>query len=422
MKLTFKYKLERLSNTKKEILKELMWHTTKVYNMVLYEIREGQVVIDENKSLNLASNPIYNYERKNNWHSKYLHSHTLQEVVINVVENYKSYKALERKYNENPESLKGKPRFPHFKSKPIQAVLFTKYAIRRKGQKLMLSLSKEMQAKFKVKSLDIVIPRKLNTLVNLESIKQIRITIKNMEYIMEIIYERNEEKLDRTYTNIMAIDLGLNNIVACTNKENNNSMIVSGKELKSKNRYLNKEIERLRQIQMCMLKDSKKYKDTKRIKKLYEQRKNYIETYMHKVSKIVVEYAIENKCNTIVLGDIKDIKHKMDYNKNFVQIPLQNLVQKIEYKAKLKGIKVEKISEKYTSGVSSIDNEPITKEYYDKKRRISRGMFVTNEGKKINADINGSLNILRKYIASKTKLEIVMNNGREQSPIKKRVA
>ena len=42
---------------------------------------------------------------------------------------------------------------------------------------------------------------------------------------MEIIYERNEEKLDRTYTNIMAIDLGLNNIVACTNKENNNPML-----------------------------------------------------------------------------------------------------------------------------------------------------------------------------------------------------
>ena len=69
-----------------------MWHTTKVYNMVLYEIKEGQVKVEENKSLNIASNPIYMYERKNNWNSKYLHSHTLQEVVINVVENYKSYK------------------------------------------------------------------------------------------------------------------------------------------------------------------------------------------------------------------------------------------------------------------------------------------------------------------------------------------
>ena len=74
---------------------------------------------------------------------------------------------------------------------------------------------------------------------------------------------------------------------------------------------------------------------------------------------------------TIVLGDIRDIKHEMNFNRNFVQIPLQNLVQKIEYKAKLKGISVEKISEKYTSGVSAIDNEEITKENYNKKKASS---------------------------------------------------
>ena len=42
--------------------------------------------------------------------------------------------------------------------------------------------------------------------------------------------------------------------------------------------------------------------------------------------------------------------------------------------------------------------EEIIKENYNKRRRISRGIFVTNRGIKINADINGSLNILRKYI------------------------
>ena len=139
----------------------------------------------------------------------------------------------------------------------------------------------------------------------------------------------------------MSIDLGLNNIVGCTNKENSNSILISGKEAKSKNKYINEKIRKLQQIEMKMRKTSKKYKNTKQIKKLYEYRKNYMNTYMHKVSKIVIEYAKVNKCGVIVIGDLKDIKQGMNYNKNFVQIPLYKLVQKIEYKAKLEGIKVE---------------------------------------------------------------------------------
>ena len=250
----------------------------------------------------------------------------------------------------------------------------------------------------------------------------IRIRKKKEEYEMEIIYEKEEKQKNIEWKNIVSIDLGLNNIVACTNIENNKSLLVSGKEMKSKNRYINNEIERLQQIQMKMLKSSNKYKSTKWIKQLHEYRRNYIETYMHKVSKMVIEYAKENKSSTIVIGDIKDIKYKMDYNRNFVQIPIQNLVNKIEYKAKIEGIKVEKVSEKYTSGVSALDEEEIIKENYNPKRRVTRGLFITNTGKRINADINGSLNILRRYVKSKTKLEIVMNNGREQRPIKKRVA
>ena len=422
MRLTFKYKLNKINVKQKEILSELMWHTTKVYNMLLYDIREGKEPINENKNLNIISTPIYRRYRKENWHSKYLHSHTLQEVIINTVENYKSYKRLEKIYKEDKSKLKGEPNFPHFKNKNKQEIVFTKYAIRVRNDLLMLSLSKDMQEKYKSRSLNFLIPRKLKKLIDFESIKMIKIKEEKETYEMEIIYEKEERKINEEWKNILAIDLGLNNIVACTNRENNKTLLVDGKEIKSKNRYINNEIERLQQIQMKMEKNSKKYKNTKKIKKLYEYRKNYIETYMHKVSKMVIEYARENECNTIVIGDIKNIKEKMNYNRNFVQIPIQNLVKKIEYKAKLEGIKIEKISEKYTSGVSAIDEEEIIKENYNPKRRIYRGLFVSNKGKRINADINGSLNILRKYVKSKTELEIVMNNGREQLPIKKRVA
>ena len=424
MKLSFKYTITKIGNKNFDIIKDLQWHVKKVCNMLLYDIREGKEKIDVNKNLNIISSKIYKDYRKNNWHSNYLHSHMLQEAIIGVIGSYKSYISLCNMYKKNKNSLRGQPRFPRFKKENIvQEIIFTKYAIRIEGNKIKLSLSKRMQEKYEVKSLNFLIPRKLRKLVDFSRVKMIKIKqeVKNIE--INVIYEREEKKAIEGNTNIMSIDLGLNNIVGCTNKDNSSSILISGKEAKSKNKYINEKIRKLQQIEMKMRKTSKKYKNTKQIKKLYEYRKNYMNTYMHKVSKIVIEYAKVNKCGVIVIGDLKDIKQGMNYNKNFVQIPLYKLVQKIEYKAKLEGIKVEKISEKYTSGVSALDREEIIKENYNKKRRISRGIFVTNRGIKINADINGSLNILRKYIKkSSPNQEIAMDNGREQRPLKKRVA
>ena len=424
MKLSFKYTITKIGNKNLDIIKDLQWHVKKVCNMLLYDIREGKEKIDVNKNLNIISSKIYKDYRKNNWHSNYLHSHMLQEAIIGVIGSYKSYISLCNIYKKNKNSLRGQPRFPRFKKENIvQEIIFTKYAIRIEENKIKLSLSKRMQEKYEVKSLNFLIPRKLRKLVDFSRVKMIKIKqeVKNIE--INVIYEREEKKAIEGNTNIMSIDLGLNNIVGCTNKDNSNSILISGKEAKSKNKYINEKIRKLQQIEMKMRKTSKKYKNTKQIKKLYEYRKNYMNTYMHKVSKIVIEYAKVNKCGVIVIGNLKDIKQGMNYNKNFVQIPLYKLVQKIEYKAKLEGIKVEKISEKYTSGVSALDREEIIKENYNKKRRISRGIFVTNRGIKINADINGSLNILRKYIKkSSPNQEIAMDNGREQRPLKKRVA
>ena len=424
MKLSFKWKISKVDEQKLEIIKDLQWHVKKVCNMLLYDIREGNEKIDTNKNLNIISSNIYSNYRVNNWHSKYLHSHMLQEAILGVIGSYKSYMSLCDMYEKDKNTLKGKPRFPKFKKeKTNQEIIFTKYAIRIEGNKIKLSLSKSMQEKYEVKSLNFLIPRKLRKLVDFSKIKMIKIKQEGSSIEMNVIYEKEEKAQVIANTNIMAIDLGLNNIVACTNKDNANSLLVSGKEAKCKNKYINEKIRKLQQIQMKMEKTSKNFKNTNQINRLYEYRKNYMNTYMHKVSKMVIEYAKENKCGIIVIGDLKDIKQGMDYNKNFVQIPINKLVQKIEYKAKLEGIKVEKISEKYTSGVSAIDKEEIKKENYNKKRRISRGMFITNTGIKINADINGSLNILRKYIkSSNPNQEIAMDNGREQRPLKKRVA
>ena len=416
MLLTFKMDKTKLNEKQLNIINELGWHIEKVYNSLLYEVRENKRYIDLSKSLNILSSEIYKEYRNTNWHSKYLHSHTLQQVILNVIQNYKSYVGLKRMYEKDNNSLKAKPRLPRYKhNNDTKEIVFTKYAIRINNNQLKLSLSKEMQSKFQVKSLNFLISSKLKKLVDLSSIKMIKIILVKGKATMNIIYEREEQILPKDNTNICAIDLGLNNIVALTNKDNTRTLLISGKEAKSKNKYILDKIKHLQQINMKMLKNSKKHRNTKQINKLYEYRQNYIKTFMHKVSKIVIEYALENKCNRIIIGDLKGIKQDMDYNKDFVQLPLQILVQMIEYKAGLKGIKIVKIGERYTSGVSALDNEEITKGNYNLKRRICRGLFITNSGKKINADINGSLNILRKYTLNYIpNLEIAMDNGREQ--------
>ena len=400
-----------------------MWHCSKVYNMLNYDVKEGKEKINPNGILNVESSKIYKKYRKENWHSKYLHSHMLQQIIINYVGDYKSYMAIKEMYETGNKEIKGKPRMPRYKQEEKVQITFTKYAIRREERKIKLSISKNMQEKFQVKSLNFLIPKKLEKLVNLEGIKMIKVAKSQKgKYRLDIIYEK-EEKREAEGSNIMAIDLGMNNLATCTNMKNNKSLIIAGESIKSKIGYINKEIARLQEIQMKMV-GNKKYRNTKRIKDLYEQRRNYSKTYMHKASRMIIEYAKENKCNTIVIGDIKNIKQNMKNNKRFVQMPLQSLVGKIEYKAKQEGIEVIYITEEYTSGVSSIDKEEINKANYNKARRIKRGLFKRENGKIINADVNGSINILRKYIKEifSPNLEIAMDIGREQRPLKKRVA
>ena len=79
-------------------------------------------------------------------------------------------------------------------------------------------------------------------------------------------------------------------------------------------------------------------------------------------------------------------------------IPHQKLIEKICYKAKLHGIRVIITEESYTSGTSFLDGESPTKDMYDKKRRIHRGLFRSNQGVLINADVNAGYQIMKKSI------------------------
>jgi len=121
---------------------------------------------------------------------------------------------------------------------------------------------------------------------------------------------------------------------------------------------------------------------------------------MHKASKYIVEMAIENEINTIVIGNNEDWKRESPLskktNQTFVGLPHQRMIEMVSYKAEDVGIRVILTEESFTSGTSFIDGEIPIRENYNKSRRVHRGLFISNEGKRINADINASLQMIKK--------------------------
>ena len=75
-------------------------------------------------------------------------------------------------------------------------------------------------------------------------------------------------------------------------------------------------------------------------------------------------------------------------------------------------IGVNIINETYTRGCSTLDLEKLNKDNYNKSRRVERGLFQSNIGLTINADVNGSLNIMRKFLNQKCIPELV-NRARD---------
>ena len=415
MKLSFKFK-PKLTKLQLNIIEELSFHTTKLYNIVNYDCRENgfKSYIEAEK------------EYKENWHNQFLHSHTYQQCLKVLEKNWKSYFASIKDYKKNPNKYKGEPKPPKFKNHTNKKneVIFTEAGIRVKNNILMLSLSKAMQEKFQVKSLNFSIDTE-KLPVNFEALQQIKIKWDNSikQWYLILIYNKEEEN-KVTGNNIMSIDLGRDNLATLTFLEDTESYLIDGKVLKSKISYYNKEIARLNSIAMKQVGDSKKFKNTKQINKLYAKRDNFVNNYIHKASRKIIDLALQHNCNTIVIGDIEGIKQENDI-KSFVNMPHQKLVDKIEYKAKLVGLKVVYVKENYTSGCSALDLENINKTNYDKSRRIVRGLFRSNKGILVNSDVNGSLNILRKYVKDKCipkLIQSVMDNGVLNTPLRIRVA
>ena len=413
MNLVYKY-YGNFTAKENYIFRQLVFNSTMIYNKVnWYFLKNGF-----NSKLQPQIVRKLSYEDQN---GKYFTTQECAKIVDGLINDWKSFFAAIKEYKKNPKKFTGKPRRPKcqkIKDK-MNEVIFDAGTIsglvgaknnkkNAKGvindNKISLTLSKKARRKFKIKRLEVSVsnfkfPKGLNK--NLSNLQQVRICYdKKIErFYLAFIYRIEVSVINTTNNNdIMAIDLGQNNLITGVFNKSSYRFILDGKELKSKIAYINSRMSTLQSKEMKKLKDSSNFKLTKKMKKLYNYWRNYAWTYIHKCSSKTIKIALENNCSTIVIGDFKGIKRNKKHMKYFVTIPYVTLINQIKYKAKRSGIKVVMINESYTSGCSCIDDYVISKKCYNKKRRKKRGNFVTNNGFNINADVNGAYNILRKYL------------------------
>jgi putative transposase len=312
----------------------------------------------------------------------------------------KSWKAFFRTIKEwkiHPKNYKGKPNPPYFKKKEGHFILiFTNQNCKIENNTVILTMARNFKKKYSTfaTNVELKIPAYKGKMFDM--FQQIRILPRRKFFEIEIIYLQDSINHELEATSYLSIDLGIDNLATLIENKNIPPLIISGKILKSVNQYWNKQKARLYSV-----KDKQKIKWTVQLDDITSTRNSFVNDYLHKVSCFIIAYCVEHGIGTICFGELKHIKDNVQLgkrnNQNFVNIPIQKLKQLIRYKAELVRMKIIEVNEEYTSKCSSLDLESIEKHETYRGRRIKRGLF-RGSNYLLNADVNGSLNILRKVI------------------------
>lgn len=259
---------------------------------------------------------------------------------------------------------------------------------------------------------------KIKTSILREQITNVRIVPKGNHFVIEVLYDVEKPVVDESdFSRIAFIDRGMNNLMTVTSNVFS-PILYNGRPAKAINQLYNKERAKI-QSRLPFRKPSigapshtqinavlKPYqtKTSKLLQAITKNRNYRIHDLFHKMTTHLVNHLVVNDVKVLIfghnVGQKQDIQLGSKTNQNFVSLPFTKLISMLQYKCERLGIRFIVTEESHTSKCSFLDLESI--EHHDDYvgRRVKRGLFKSANGTCINADINGSLNIGRKYLTS----------------------
>lgn len=363
---------------------ELSFLSKNLYNETLYLVRQrffetGEFVRYATLNHELSEQRQVDY--------KSLPAKVAQQTMRGVDTAFMSFFKALKSYRKDPSKFTAKPEMPKYLDKKDgrYVVTYTSQAVSRKalednGYVIPSGSGIAVKSRVRYKDLDCV-----------------RIVRGTECYFVEVVYTVGGKPLMADNGRHAAMDLGVSNLATVvSNCDDVLPYIISGKELKSYNHWYNRRSSDLK----SMAEARNGRKSTRRIRMMARDRQRRIDDFLHKASRHVVNRLVSDRMTALVIGYNKGWKQDTDMgkanNQNFTEIPFLRFVQMVEYKCRLAGIACHLQNESHTSKCSFLDNEEVCHHERYKGTRVKRGLFKASDGRTMNADVNGAMNILRK--------------------------
>lgn len=381
---------------------DLTFKAKNLYNAGLYQIRQS--IFERSKSKHEVKPSVLSwvelvsrFRKDKQVDMLALPSKVSTNILKLVGSSISSYYQLLKCFHDKSNlSVITKPKLPRYlhKTEGRYVVEFTNQTFSKKrGEHGELILCP--------KDLNLRIPTKV------ENPKSVRIVPKLGAFVIDVIYEVEGVPLKHT-GNYAAIDLGVDNLASITFSNGVIPLVVKGSKIKSINQGYNRLIAKAKSNLPTNQKTSK------HIHRLWRNREMKLQAELHKVTSFLSLYFDEMSIEKVFIG--KNVGWKQEValgkktNQTFVNIPFNIFISQLTYKCELRGIEVIEQEESYTSKASFVDRDeiPVYGEVEEKPqfsgKRISRGLYRTKQGFILNADVNGSYNILVKGLATLGKV------------------
>src|SRR5262245_26523074 len=274
--------------------------------------------------------------------------------------------------------------YPH-KRKHWRTTIWKQSAIRRHRDRLLLSRAKGLPP------IAVELPEHLHDVLRVLETRLVY-DRRAHRYTWHLVVENGKQPKAASGTNVVAVDLG--EIHPAVVGDNQQATIISCRERRHAQQGHAKRLAKLSKALSRKQKGSRRERRLKQARsRMRAKHRRVMRDMEHKISRAVIEVAVEQQANRIVIGDVRDIadgvKHGKQHNQQSSHWNHGQIRRYITYKAEAEGMSVELVEEHYTTQTCP----SCGKRHKPRGRRYTCGQC----GFSAHRDVVGQINILSRY-------------------------